>query len=924
MLYKLKIIVAAIILALLPGCSKQSEKKWRIGISQCSNDDWRKEMNDEIYREMMFHDDTEVEIRSAEDQNEKQIKDIRYFMDNGFDLIIVAPNEAAALTPVINEAYNKGIPIITFDRDISGDYYTAHMEIDNYGLGHSAAKYAVNILPQRARIIEVQGMEDMSPTRKRHAGFTEEIDRHPELSIVASVYGNWDEKLTSQLVDSLLDVYPDLDLIYAHNDRMAISASQTARRKGRHGIKFLGIDGTVDIGIKAVADSIIDATFLYPTEGGRIIRMAIAILKGEPYNREELVAPLSPVDRSNADILLQQSALQKGEIEKIRILHAEMDDYLVKHANQSTLLYATVAIIILFLIIFFLILRAFWQANRHHKILLEQNKQLEEQRDRQKELYQKLDDATQSKLVFFTNVSHDLRTPLTLISESIDQVIENKENLSSEQKQSFLLLANKNVKILKRLINQILDFRKYENGRMSAILSEADFGKLANEWIESFRVIARKRHIKLTSEISNEHSLRLALDVEKIERVFFNLLSNAFKYTPDNGTIHVICSSDDKNMTFSVADTGCGISEADIHKIFERFYQVDKIHPNGSGIGLSLTKAFIELHGGSITVDSKYGEGSTFTVSIPIRHVDTSWSGNAIAISQKEIEAELDKDEINFGLRAVDSNKPTILIIDDNKDIQKLIIEILGQSYNVMTADNGQAGLKLAAKYIPDLIICDVMMPVMDGLTCCKELKNEISTSHIPVLMLTACSLDEQRVQGYESGADGYLSKPFNGSVLKARCANLISNRKRIYELYKSNSGNNIIGGPDIEKQPISETISHVPYDIDSEFYSNFLSIVSNELGNSELNIEYIASRMGLGQSQFSRKIKSLTNFTPVELIRNLRLKKARTLLTTTEKSMSEIAYEVGFTSPAYFSKCFRDAYGETPSDLRAKLSPKK
>lgn len=213
-----------------------------------------------------------------------------------------------------------------------------------------------------------------------------------------------------------------------------------------------------------------------------------------------------------------------------------------------------------------------------------------------------------------------------------------------------------------------------------------------------------------------------------------------------------------------------------------------------------------------------------------------------------------------------------------------------------------------------------MMMPVMDGLTCCRELKNEISTSHIPVLMLTACALDEQRIQGYENGVDGYLSKPFNGSVLKARCANLISNRKRISELYQQERIKVV------KKEVMSESAAttEIPYDIDSDFYSQFLSLATDQLGNSELNIEHLAAAMGLGQSQFSRKIKSLTNFTPVEIIRTLRLKKARNLLTTTEKSMSEIAYEVGFTSPAYFSKCFKDAYGETPTDLRTKLSPKK
>lgn len=907
-------LFAAMLLTI--GCTHTDEKKWRIGISQCSNDDWRSEMNEEVCREMMFHDDAEVEIRSADDSNEKQIRDIRYFIDNGFDLIIAAPNEAIPITPVIREAYNKGIPVITFDRDIAGDScYTAHLEVDNTALGRSAACYALNIIPRPARIIEIQGIEGMTPTQKRHKGFTDEINRHAGVQVVASVFGNWDERRTAELADSLLDIYPDIDLIYAHNDRMAISASRVARGKGLHDIRFLGIDGTANIGIRAVADGVIDATFLYPTEGSRLIRTAMAILKKEPFKREEKVAPLSPVDKTNADILLQQKALQNSEIEKIKILRSELDDYWKQHSAQSILLYAAIAIVVLFFGVFFLLMRIFWQYKKHRAVLEQQNRQLEEQRDRQKELYRQLDQATQSKLVFFTNVSHDLRTPLTLIAEPVEQLLEHGGS-SPEQRHTLLAMAHKNIKILQRLINQILDFRKYESGKMVPDLAEVDVPVLIREWVSAFLPVARKRHIRLTHDIVDGGNFTMAFDCEKMERVFFNLMSNAFKFTPDNGDIHIVCRCDADSMELSVRDNGVGISEADLPKIFDQFYQVDKVHSNGSGIGLALTKAFVELHDGVISVSSKPGEGTQFTVRIPVRHVENKWNGPAIVINEKEIAAELDKDEINLDVYAADVNKNTVLVIDDNYDIRKLITEVLGPSYNILTAKDGQQGLKLAAKYTPDLIICDVMMPVMDGLECCRLIKGEISTSHIPVLMLTACSMDEQRVAGYESGADSYLSKPFNGTVLAARCRNLIENRKRIRDIYRDKGSSYILSKDDDSRKP-----AKMPGDIDSDFYNRFVDIVNEELGNSDLNIDYVAGRMGLGQSQFSRKIKSLTNFTPVELVRTMRLKKARTLLATTEMTMGEITYEIGFTSPAYFSKCFKDAYGETPSDLRTRLS---
>lgn len=893
----------AVLLSLL-GCSE--EKTYKIGVSQCSQDDWRTKMNDEINREIMFHEDAVVEIRSADDNNERQISDIRYFADNDFDIIIVSPNEAAALTPIIKEVYERGIPVVVFDRNINGDTYTARIGVDDEGLGRSAAHYALHMLGSEAKAIEIYGLSGSTPAEGRHKGFVGEFEAGGG-TVLAGVPGNWNKEDAVPVVDSLLTVYPDVDLIFAHNDRMAIGASEVASRRGRRDIKIIGIDAAPEIGIRAVADSVIDATFLYPTEGHRVLQTALAILKGEPYERETILPVSSAVDLSNADILLLQNENLKQETDKMRLLKTRIDDYWEKHSSQTSLFYASIAIIVLLFGVGFLLLRAYWQRSRHQKELLAQNRLLEEERDKQKSLNSQLQDATQSKLMFFTNVSHDLRTPLTLIAEPVSQ-LSHADNLTASQL-SLMKIADKNVKILQRLINQILDFRKYENGKLGLHLVEADINRSIRDWMESFYSIARKRDIDLRLEASDS-PMPMAFDSEKIERVFFNLLSNAFKYTANNGKITVSYAAVDDELVLRVADTGEGISERDLGSIFDRFYQAERVHPRGSGIGLSLAKAFVELHGGTISVESTVGKGSVFTVRLPIRHVAESTAEHEKSISAADVDVELDTTESEISMNP---DKPIVLVIDDNSDIRSMVGQLLNNEYNIITASNGKEGVRMAARYVPDLIICDVMMPVMDGMECCRRIKSEVTTSHIPVLMLTACTMDEQRIEGYDNGADGYLSKPFSSAVLLSRCASLIANRKRIKELWHANK----LAGETVSSQPV-----RVPSkDIDNEFYNRFLEIFKTEMGNADLSVDMIASRMGLERSQFYRKIKALTNYAPVELMRRLRLQQGHILLTSSDRTISEIAYEIGFSTPAYFTKCYREAYGVTPTETRNNIS---
>lgn len=901
---------------LLFGCAE--EKKYRIGVSQCSQDDWRAKMNQEMLREAMFHDNAEIEIRSADDSNEKQIEDIRYFADNGFDIIIAAPNEAEPITPVVDEVMARGIPVVIFDRNVVGDNYTAFQGAHNDSIGYQAAQYARSLTGPDARVIEIFGNPGSTPAQERHNGFKAGMGLYPDMKLVASGHGDWDYGKANDVADSLLALYPDVDLIFAHNDRMAIAAADVAARRGLDPY-IIGIDAAPEIGMKAVSEGRIDATFLYPTEGYRLIRTALDILEGRPYERVVRLPAASAVDKSNADILNLQNESLKEETSKIKELKSQVDHYWDQHSIQSTFLYVTLSILALLFIVLFLFLRVFWLNRRQQKMLVEQNHELERQRDNEKSLNEQLNEATQSKLRFYTNVSHDLRTPLTLIAEPVRQLSE-AGNLTPQQK-TLARIADKNVKILRRLINQVLDFRKYENGKLDLNLVEVDICRLVEDWTDAFNAVGRQRHMKLSLECAADAPAHVAIDVDKIERVFFNLVSNAFKYTPDNGEIAINLSFTDADMILSVSDTGRGISAEDLGNIFDRFFQVDKVHPNGSGIGLSLAKAFVELHGGAITAVSEPGKGSVFTVSLPLRHVADKAEAMTGGITDSDVTAELARvdspalPEMPQVSEADGGDQPLLLVIDDNEDILVMISQLLSDTYRVITSANGADGVRMAARYVPDIVVCDVMMPVMDGMECCRRIKEEVSTSHIPVLMLTACSMDEQRVQGYESGADGYLSKPFDAAVLRARCTSLVENRRRIREVWMN-------GSPEI--RPAHRTPAKVPgapSAIDSDFYNRFLEIFRERMSDADVSVDALAAEMGLGRSQFYRKIKALTNFSPVELIRTIRLKEGRNMLLTTEKTVSEIAYATGFSTPAYFTKCYHEAYGETPSDTRAGLT---
>ena len=907
---------------------RQDAPRFRIGVAQCSDDSWRHKMNDEILREAMFYDGVSVEIRSAGDDNRRQAEDIHYFIDKGVDLLIISANEAAPMTPIVEEVYQKGIPVVLVDRKILSDKYTAYIGADNYEIGRTVGNYIASSLKGKGNVVELTGLGGSTPAMERHQGFMAAISNFPDVKLIDKADAAWERGPAEVEMDSMLCRNPKIDAVYAHNDRIAPGAYQAAKKVGREKeMMFVGIDALPGKGngLELVLDSVLDATFIYPTNGDKVLQLAMNILEKKPYPRET-VMNTAVVDRTNAHVMQLQTTHISELDQKIETLNGRIGGYLSRVATQQVVMYGGLAILLLVAGLLLVVYKSLRSKNRLNKELSEQKRQLEEQRDKLEEqrdkleeqrdkleeqrdqliqLSHQLEEATHAKLVFFTNISHDFRTPLTLVADPVEHLLADK-TLSGDQHR-MLMLIQRNVNILLRLVNQILDFRKYENGKMEYTPVPVDILSSFEGWNESFLSAARKKHIHFSFDNMPDTDFRTLADVEKLERIYFNLLSNAFKFTPENGKVTVRLSTltkeDNRWIRFTVSNTGSMISAEHIRNIFDRFYKID-MHHAGSGIGLALVKAFVELHGGTISVESDEKQGTVFTVDLPVRTCACETS----SLEESPVSSVSEASSLNDALpieeeeleKNYDSSKPSVLVIDDNADIRSYVHGLLHTDYTAIEAADGSEGIRKAMKYVPDLIISDVMMPGIDGIECCRRLKSELQTCHIPVILLTACSLDEQRIQGYDGGADSYISKPFSSQLLLARVRNLIDSHRRLKQFFGD--------GQTLAKEDVC--------DMDKDFVEKFKALIDAKMGDYGLNVEDLGKEMGLSRVQLYRKIKSLTNYSPNELLRIARLKKAASLLASSDMTVAEIGYEVGFSSPSYFAKCYKEQFGESPTDL--------
>ena len=858
-------------------CSDNNVKKYVIGVSQCSEDIWRDKLNNELVMSTYQHDNVTLKFASANDNDRLQKQQIEQFIKEGVNLLIVSPNQIHTISSVIDKAYDAGIPVILFDRKTDSRKYTAFIGADNYEAGHEIGYFIGQQLEGKGNIAEICGLQASSPAIERNRGFMDALKNYPDIKVVARGYGDWIKESGVTAMDSILvQSKESFQYVFAQNDRMALGALQSIKKHKVKGIKIVGIDAlpVPGGGMENVRDGNLEASYIYPTRGDSVMQLALNILEKKPYKRDNYLKG-ALVTKANANVLLMQNEEMNKQTARLNALHGKVDTYLVQYNHQK--MYIVLFSIILLLLIGIMVYI-------YRTILMK--RRIEEE-------------ANKAKLQFFTNISHELRTPLTLIADPVNYIIHD-DNLNSQQR-SMLQIVQRNVLVLTQLVSEILDFRKVQNGKMELRLSDFNLAESMKQWIKLFSVSAQKKHIAISMDAPD--TIMLRADQDKIERICYNLLSNALKYTSEGGEITLTAKEENGRVMISVADNGCGISSDELPYIFDRFYQA-KNAGRGTGIGLAIVKAFTELHHGEVSATSVEGKGSTFTIHIPVRQ-----KGEVTNLATEKIEQLVEPssaEEVPNQARHIDeliqpyqTDKPEVLIIDDNIDIRTYLRSVLSEKYNVSEAADGKVGLELARKIVPDIVLSDIMMPVMDGLAFCQQLKTDKAISHIPVILLTARSLDEQRAEGYEHGADAYLSKPFSLRLLLSRIDNLIESRKKLNQTWS--------------KGVEDDEIGNISNEIDKSFLKQLRKIIQENLANSDLSVEQIGDEIGLSRVQLYRKVKALTGYSPVEIVRKARLTRARHLLQTTERTVSEVAYAVGFSTPSYFSKCYKDEFGENP-----------
>ena len=876
-------------LIVLCGCtSSGKQKRHVIGLSQCMLDDaWREAMINDMRIEASNYDDVEIIIKDAQNNNETQIQQIRDLIRQKVDVLIISPYQSEPITAVAEEAYRAGIPTIITDRKVNTDQYTSFVGANNYEIGLAAGNYAAHYLPPNAIILEIWGLTQTSPAQERHKGFVDALREREDLSF-RKIEGQWLVD-TARMELRKLEHPEQIDFVYAHNDMMAIAAREYFMAwdsiRGRD-LRIIGVDAVAGAGLEAVEDGRINASFLYPTGGEQVIRTAMRIIQGEPVDK---FIPLrtAPVDHQSArTLLLQADQLQKYK-QRIEAQRSRIDGL----SDRFYFLRNSLGVISLLMIGFialsiyaFYINRKMRQANRK---LISLNAEMKE--------------VTAQKLQFFTNVSHEVRTPLSLILAPLDRLI---VSLRESPYASDLGLIQKNANRLLRVINQILDFRKVEGKQEKLAVREIDLVPFVGEIKSYFDSMASVRAISYTFT-SSIKQCTLWIDPDLLEKVFFNLLSNAFKFTPEGGSVRIELTEEGDRVFIRVIDTGSGIRPANLPHLFDRFYTEDR--SMGTGIGLHLVKEYIHMHGGEIRVESEPGQRTTFTVCLRKgkAHFEDSDLMETPVSHQAYEASRLDDSETKEMLSK--TYPYTILITEDDDEVRCFLERELSLHFKIRTAANGKDALRVLEEEEISLVVSDVMMPEMNGFELCRTIKSQLPFSHIPVILLTALTDERQRIFGITGGADDYIQKPFHTDYVKIKIIHLLQERQKLRERL-------------LEKLRYNKLLLSEPEkveSIDDTFLRKFAEQIEAVYADPEYNVEKLSETLGLSRGHLHRKIKELTGTAPVEFLRTYRLNKATQLLRQNAYTVSEVAYRTGFSSPAYFSKCFKAVYGVTPTEYQ-------
>ncbi len=876
-------------LIVLCGCtSSGKQKRHVIGLSQCMLDDaWREAMINDMRIEASNYDDVEIIIKDAQNNNETQIQQIRDLIRQKVDVLIISPYQSEPITAVAEEAYRAGIPTIITDRKVNTDQYTSFVGANNYEIGLAAGNYAAHYLPPNAIILEIWGLTQTSPAQERHKGFVDALREREDLYF-RKIEGQWLVD-TARMELRKLQHPEQIDFVYAHNDMMAIAAREYFMAwdsiRGRD-LRIIGVDAVAGAGLEAVEDGRINASFLYPTGGEQVIRTAMRIIQGESVDK---FIPLrtAPVDHQSArTLLLQADQLQKYK-QRIEAQRSRIDGL----SDRFYFLRNSLGVISLLMIGFialsiyaFYINRKMRQANRK---LISLNAEMKE--------------VTAQKLQFFTNVSHEVRTPLTLILAPLDRLI---VSLRESPYASDLRLIQKNANRLLRVINQILDFRKVEGKQEKLAVREIDLVPFVGEIKSYFDSMGSVRAISYTFT-SSMKQCTLWIDPDLLEKVLVNLLSNAFKFTPEGGSVRIELTEEEDRVFIRVIDTGSGIQPGNLPHLFDCFYTEDR--SMGTGIGLHLVKEYIHMHGGEIHVESEPGQRTTFTVCLRKgkAHFEDSDLMETSVSHQAYEASRLDDSETK---EILSKTYPyTILITEDDDEVRGFLERELSLHFKIRTAANGKDALRVLEEEEISLVVSDVMMPEMNGFELCRTIKSQLPFSHIPVILLTALTDERQRIFGITGGADDYIQKPFHTDYVKIKIILLLQERQKLRErlLEKLRDNKFLLSEPEKVES------------IDDAFLRKFAEQIEAVYADPEYNVEKLSETLGLSRGHLHRKIKELTGTAPVEFLRTYRLNKATQLLRQNAYTVSEVAYRTGFSSPAYFSKCFKAVYGVTPTEYQ-------
>ncbi|WP_435358010.1 hybrid sensor histidine kinase/response regulator transcription factor [Emticicia sp. SJ17W-69] len=880
-------------------CSYQQEHQYRIVFLQCCHDEWRDVMNSEMKRELAFHPEINLEIVDSYSDTEKQVEQIRSLAKQKIDLLIITPNEAKPLTAAIEEIYKSGIPVIFVDRKTDSEHYSAYIGADNYELGKTAGKFIASQFRSGGSIIEIQLEMTSSPATERNRGFHDAIAAAPNLKIVEALETKNGLEDINTHIPRILNEHPETNIVFAHTDFLGVTAYKVAQKEGKvKNLFFVGIDAIpVTKGMQDVKNGVLNATLLYPTGGAEAIQTAVKILKKQPFKKENKLLT-NVITSDNVDIMLSQ-------IQKIKEQQVEIEREILKitqlnktYSSQRNRLYFISALLTIVVILGAFLYFLLQEKQHSNKILEEQNLAILEQKNEIEKVSLLARKATEDKMRFYSYISHEFKTPLSLILTPTEDLLQRK-NTDLKETHSTLQLIYKNANRLLRLVDQLLEMRKLDAGKMELERSQNDLVAFIKDIVGDFSVKAKQKHIDLQF-ISPFKELSFAFDTEKLDKVLFNIISNAFKFTPDGGLIHVSILKNTDKIEINIADNGIGMNAEEKAHAFDLFYRGNKNISLGTGLGLALSQEFVTLHGGEISINSEKNKGTTFKISLPIIETKQVLEEKSTAISYKTTYEFDDSEPLLIKNNSKHTFENTIILIEDNRDLNLFLNQKLEKQYNVVATENAEQGWQEILSYIPDIIICDVMLSGMDGFALTQKVKSDFRTSHIPVILLTAKSQIENQIEGTKAGADDYILKPFNQQLLEEKLKVLVENRDRMRRRFS----NEVINPNQLQKG-------------ERRFLLEFEALIDKNIKDSTLSVEKLSQELGMSRVQLFRKISALTNKNVADYIAEYKLQKAKILLKEEEKNIAEIAYELGFSTPSYFTTFFKQKTNQTPTEWR-------